>query len=140
MFIYFSLHLPFENENVYLHLTNLNHLQPLLQASLFRKLHNSGKFPVALLFYIVMVNLNAECFVNLPKSVKNTMQYQLQYGWNLPSWSLVTLCPLFDTVILHLCSKINTNIFKLHRYSLQVHNKLVESTREYDNTRRRLIF
>ena len=74
MFIYFILHLPFESENVYLHLTNLKRLQPSVQASLFRELHNSGKFPVALTLY--------------------------------------------------------TNILKLHRYSLQVHNKLVESTRK----------
>ena len=80
MFIYFILHLPFESENVYLHLTNLNRLQPSLQASLFRELHNSSQFPVALLFYIAMVNLNAEYSVNLPKSVKNTLQYRLKYG------------------------------------------------------------
>ena len=80
MFIYFILHLPFESENVDLHLTNLNRLQPQVQESLFRELHNAGKFPVVLLFYIVIVNLNAECFVNLPKRVKNELQYRLQYG------------------------------------------------------------
>ena len=77
MFIYFIFDLPFESENVYLHLTNLNRLQPTVQVSLFRKLHNSGKFPVALLFYIVIVNLNAESFVNLPKRVKTTLRYGL---------------------------------------------------------------
>ena len=80
MFIYFILYLPFESKDVYLHLTNLNRLQPSVQASLFHELHNSGKFPVALFFYIDMVILNAKCFVNLPKRVKNTLQYRLQYG------------------------------------------------------------
>ena len=72
MFIYFILHLSFESENLYLHLTNLDRR---FRRHFFVNYTILVIFPSLCFFYIVMVNLNAEYFVNLSKSVKNTLHH-----------------------------------------------------------------